>query len=301
MPASDRRLPQAGELFLDHVGHFVPDRAVLAAALAAAGFVTTPEAMHTVPGPDGLPVPAGTGNLCVMLQRGYLEFLFRSADTPLAAQFDRAVARHPGVHLAAFATAEPEATAARLADGGFAPQPPVALRRMAAEMEARFTVVRVPPEAMPEGRVQFVAHHTEDAVWQPQWLSHANGAQALLGLMLAVVAPEAAARRWAAFLGRPAHPVAGGFRIATERGDVLILSATAAADVLGESALPAPPAFPAYALEVADLGRAAAAFAAGGLTVRRSGRCLTVPFPAALGRGVWTVVENAADLPWPVL
>ena len=32
---------------------------------------------------------------------------------------------------------------------------------------------------MAEGRIQTLTHHTEDAVWQPRWLAHPNGALGL--------------------------------------------------------------------------------------------------------------------------
>lgn len=292
---ADRRFPRAEELVIDHVGHFVHDRTALAPTLAALGFTTTPEALHTVPGTDGVPTLAGTGNLCVMLERGYLEFLFRTADTPLAVQFDQAIARYAGVHLAAFGTAEPDVVATRLTAHGFSPQPPVSLRRMVEEREARFTVVRVPPEAMPEGRIQFVSHHTADVVWQPQWLAHGNGARGLLDLVLASDAVERVALRWGRFLDRPVRRIDGGARIATERGNVVILETEAAAARLGAGN---PPTFPAYGLEVADLDHAADALSAGGAELRRSGRVAFANFPPALGRGMWVVVESASHLPW---
>ena len=39
---------------------------------------------------------------------------------------------------------------------------------------------------MAEGRIQMLTHRTEHAVWQPRWLVHANGAQALLSVTIAV-------------------------------------------------------------------------------------------------------------------
>jgi len=296
--AALRRLPERGEVYLDHVGHFVSSRDSAEAALQQAGFTLTPAAIHTNPGPDG-PVPAGTGNVCVMLDRGYVEVLFRIADTPLTAQFNRALDRYAGVHLAAFATAEADAEAARLREAGFSPLPPVHLGREVEGRPARFTVIRVPPERMPEGRIQFLTHHSEDVVWHRPWLTHANGARALLDLVLVVEAPDPVADRWAAFLGRPPRPVAGGWRIDTERGSILILSSAAARDGGFALDLPALPSFPAYGLEVDSLDRAETVLRQAGLAVRRAEHYLSVPFPAALGQGRWIMVQSAAALPWP--
>ena len=37
---------------------------------------------------------------------------------------------------------------------------------------AAFTIARVEPDVMPEGRIQMLTHHTEHTVWQPRWLAH---------------------------------------------------------------------------------------------------------------------------------
>ena len=107
-------------------------------------------------------MPAGTGNRCVMLRAGYIEFLTPVADTPLAAQLRTAIARYVGVHLIAFGTSDPQSDHARLRHGGFSPLEPVALQRQIETPQgtdtARFTVVRVPPGTMAEGRIQFTQY-----------------------------------------------------------------------------------------------------------------------------------------------
>jgi len=81
----DRRLPAGDEIFLDHVAHFVADADAASRALAQAGFTTTPPSIQVNPDAHGgPPQPTGTGNVTAMLDRGYIEFLFKTADTPLA-------------------------------------------------------------------------------------------------------------------------------------------------------------------------------------------------------------------------
>ena len=41
-----------------------------------------------------------------MFARGYIEVLFKTADTPLGRELDAGLARYPGIHLAAFAIAD---------------------------------------------------------------------------------------------------------------------------------------------------------------------------------------------------
>ena len=104
---SDRRLPVGDEIFLDHVGHFVDDPESASRALARAGFAPTPVSIQVNPDPaGGAPRATGTGNVTAMLDRGYLEVLFKTADTPLGRELDAALGRYRGVHLSAFAVAD---------------------------------------------------------------------------------------------------------------------------------------------------------------------------------------------------
>src|SRR6202051_325966 len=91
----DRQLPLGEEIFLDHVGHFVADPQAASRALARAGFAPTPISIQGNPAPSGGPPrPTGTGNVTAMLDRGYLEVLFKTADTALGREFDAAMARY---------------------------------------------------------------------------------------------------------------------------------------------------------------------------------------------------------------
>src|ERR1700721_4457278 len=127
---ADRQLPLGDEIFLDHIAHFVPDRAAAQAALVRAGFAPTPVSIQVNPDPaGGPPRPTGTGNVTAMFARGYIEILFKASDTPIARELDAALARHPGLHLAAFAVADAAAAHRRLDEGGFRTQPLVAMQR----------------------------------------------------------------------------------------------------------------------------------------------------------------------------
>ncbi|MGH6630999.1 MAG: VOC family protein, partial [Burkholderiales bacterium] len=170
MSIAAQQLPPAGSLILDHVAHFVPALGGAARALEALGFAVTPESAQQTQ--DG---PAGTSNVCVMLEHGYLEFLVPTADTPNARRLRAAMQRYQGVHLSCFGTPDAEGEHARLRSHGFEPLPLVQLSREVQSGEkARFKVVRAAPEKMPEGRVQFVQHLTPEALWRPQYLGHTN-------------------------------------------------------------------------------------------------------------------------------
>ena len=115
----DRQLPVGDEIFLDHVAHFVRDADAAREALTRCGFAPTPVSIQVNTDPSGRQSPTGTGNVTAMFERGYTEVLFKTADTPLAREFDAMLADHAGLHLAAFAVADAQAAHRRLAASGF--------------------------------------------------------------------------------------------------------------------------------------------------------------------------------------
>src|SRR5258706_15652644 len=240
MPAQyveiDRQLSLGEEFFLDHVGHFVPDPQAASLALAGAGFALTPVSIQV--NPDAAKTPTGIGNVTAMLTRGYVEVLFKTAETPLGHELDAAIARHAGVHLAAFGVADAAAAHRRLGAAGFPLRPLVELQRPV-ETEigpdtAAFTVARVERGAMAEGRIQILTHRTEHAVWQKRWLAHPNGALGLASVVFVVADVGEAALRFARFTGRRATRSRSGRSIALDRGRVELVSAPAFAAALPE-------------------------------------------------------------------
>jgi hypothetical protein len=289
---ADRQLPVEDEIFLDHVGHFVRDPQAAARALARAGFAPTPVSIQSNPDPDGgAPRPTGTGNVTAMLTRGYVEVLFKTADTPLGRELDTAMARYPGLHLAAFAVADAAGAHRRLDANGFRMRPLAEMQRPV-EADGRpgtaaFRIARLEPGEMPEGRIQLLTHRTEDMVWQPRWLSHPNGARGLLSVMMVVADVNEAAERFARFAGRAARPTPSGQSIALDRGRVDLIGAAAFARMLPEIPAPSLPFIAAYGISVKSLDAVESILVRGGLAMRRLGQSLVAPFPEELGCGAW--------------
>lgn len=295
MPA-DRQLPRAGEIFLDHVGHFVRDQQAAARALTRAGFAPAPLSVQVNPDPRGGPPQlTGTGNVTAMFTRGYLEVLFKTAETPLGRQLDAALARYPGIHLAAFAVADASAEHARLAAAGFRTQPVVSMQRpvetASAPGIARFTLARVEPGEMPEGRIQMLVHHTEDMVWQPRWLDHPNGAIGLTALTIAVADVEEAATRFVRFTGRAAEQAAYGQAIRLDRGRLEFVTADRFESLLPQCPIPSLPFAGLCSISVRSLARLKVLLHQADLTAYRIDGTLIVPFPEELGRGAWRFHE----------
>jgi hypothetical protein len=292
--------PAAGTHSLDHIAHFVPDIARASAVLERLGFALTPFSLQqhrTVP--DAPLVPAGSGNRCAMLRQGYLEFLTPTADTPVAERMRTAMTRYIGQHLVCFGTGDAARTHRHLADAGFAPLPPVALQRQigiadGGEATARFTVLRVPPESMREGRVQVVEHHTPELLWQARWLDHPNGASALLASIVCVADVEEAAARFARFADADIRGAGADAVIACRgHGRVLIVGAGTATDRLGR----APSGLPWIAgvvLRVGDLAATARFLERAGHTATRRNGTIAVHGAAELG-GVFVFTDGAAE------
>jgi hypothetical protein len=297
-PGVDRQLPRCDEIFLDHVGHFVRDQEAASRALARAGFAPTPVSVQA--NPDG--TPTGTGNVTAMFARGYVEVLFKTADTPLGREFEAAIGAHAGVHLAAFSVADAEAAHGWLTEAGFAMRPLVQFQRPVGTVSgpdiAAFTVVRLERGAMAEGRIQMLTHRTEDTVWQPRWLSHPNGAVGLTDLVIASPDVAEAANRFRRFTGRPSAPTRFGRAVRLDRGEVHLMSGDAFAALMPEIAVPRLPFLGAYAVRVQSLPALEALLLRQALASRRVGAALLVPFPPELGLGAWVFAEHSADLPW---
>ena len=282
MNAAGRQRPPPGQLYLDHVSHFVPDLDAAAALLAGLGFAVTPiSAQVTQEG------PAGTSNRCVMLREGYLEFLTPTADTPNARRMRASMKRYRGVHLACFGTPAAEEEHARLQAHGFAPQPLVHLeRKVEGGMTVRFSVVRAAPGRMPEGRVQYVQHLVPEAIWRPVHLRHRNGVLGLAAAYVVASDPVRCAARWARFMGGLPRREGRLVSLETDRGKVLIGTKAQMKSLLG--AAPRAPGIAGYALACKDPKAFARRCKQAGLKVNRN---LAVVLPPALG-GAWHLVPR---------
>jgi hypothetical protein len=288
----ERQLPLAEEIFLDHVGHFVRDPQAASRALARAGFAPTPMSVQTQPDPTGgAPRLTGTGNVTAMLRRGYVEVLFKTADTPLGQELDAAMARHMGVHLAAFAVADAGSEHRRLHKSGFRVRPLVDMQRPVDTGgklgTAAFTIARLEPGEMPEGRIQLLTHRTEPTVWQPRWLSHPNGAIGLTSVVIAVGELNEAGQRFERLTGRRALSSPFGLSFDLDRGNVELVTAATFAVVCPQIPIPSLPFIGAYGIEVGSMEIAERILRQGELAVQRRGPFLIAAFPAELGCGAW--------------
>ncbi len=251
-----KQLPASGEIFLDHVGWYVPDLDDVARSFGRLGFPLTPSSVHGDRDPDtGAIVPQGSANQLAVLERGYLEFLtdVKGTETPVSKHLRSAMDRYVGIHLTAFSVFDAAGEAGRLAGDGFRLQPTVNLRRTiegadGADVEVAFTVVRAEFGSIPEGRIQTLTHHTPEHVWQRRYMARDNALIGLAEVVFSVADPTASAGRLAKFTGRSAIETETGMSVPLDRGKLtffepkdvlsLLLIPSAAETLVFRGALP---------------------------------------------------------------
>jgi hypothetical protein len=280
MRVAQAQKPAPGELYLDHVAHFVADLAAAGRLAESLGFAVTPESAHRAQG-----APAGTSNRCIMLERGYIEILAPTLDTPHARRVRGRMALYDGVHLACFGTPEAEAEHRRLGAHGFDPEPLVSLERTLDNGETvRFKVVYVPPQKMPEGRIQYVQQLTPEVIWTTASLAHSNGVTGLEEIYVVAEDPAEVAARWARFSGLLPRPEGELVRLDCARGRVYVGTQQDLKEILGVA--PPAPGIAGYRLACRDPDALARTCSKKGLTVRKTAAGHAIALAPALG-GVW--------------
>ena len=275
MNVADRQRPAPGELYVDHVSHFVADLNAAARALEALGIKVTATSVQQTP--EG---PVGASNRCVMLEDGYIELLSPTHDTPAAQRMRKLMARYSGVHLVCFGTPDAQAEQRRLQAHGYEPQPLVDLARAVDGGSARFKVVRPAPEKMPEGRIQYVEQLTPEQIWRPADVNPLR----LDEVFVVGNDPIETAARWARFAALLPRPEGDGVRLETARGRIFVGTREAVARLLGDA--PPAPAIAGYSLRCSHPQALAERCRKTGIAVQKHGKRYAAKLPASLG-GVW--------------
>ena len=290
MVESNRNLPSSGQIFLDHVGWYVPNLDEVGKVFERLGFRLTPYSLHGDRDPlSGRLIPQGSANRLAMLESGYLEFLAitEGAETPVSRHIRSRMEQYVGVHLTAFSVADAEAEADRLGADGFALQPTVNLRRttedaVGTETEVAFTVVRAQFDAFPEGRIQTLTHLTPEQVWQHRFIACDNAVSGLAEVVFSVNDPLASAERLAKFTARQAVTTRHGMEISLDRGKLTFVKPDNIWPMLGINDGPDPPATVAVGLFSRDISKSSEYFSGRGIRMadERADRLIIDPCEA---------------------
>lgn len=217
---------------LDHLGWVGPDLDIGAQAWTRLGFTlsrVSPQMGFT--GPGGALEQWASANRCAVFEQGYLELIGIVAPERFN-PWTTYLARGAGAHIAAFRVADADTAHPKLARRVDGFDPPVQRRRMAplglseagGQAEMRFRNIFSQDAEWPEGRYIVIEHQTPDVLWQPDLLTHPNGAKALVEAIFAAPDPGPTRDRLARLANRPAEETADGWRIDTDGGAVTIMT-----------------------------------------------------------------------------
>jgi hypothetical protein len=181
---------------VDHVIVGVRDLADAAERWLRLGFALTPRGRH---------VGWGTANVCIMLERDYIELLGIVDPARFTNDLDSFLAEREGLLGVALGTADAVATAAAWQAAGLGELAPRELARIldtrAGEVVLRFANVIPAPAALEGLRLFGCRHLTPELLRRPDWLDHPNGATGLAGCTIVARDPAALAGRLGRIFG----------------------------------------------------------------------------------------------------
>ncbi len=295
-PFHDKQTPDEGQVFFDHVAWLVNDMDVASVVFERLGFILTPYSIHGNRDPEtGERIPQGTANRLAMLGTGYIELLCEAGDimAPVVEDLRSRLSRYLGVHLIAFTDPNAEAANKRISDNGIAVQPMVHLRRDVeaadgSETEVQFSVIRAAFDAIPEGRIQVITHHTPEHMWQDRYISCANGIIGLAGATLCVEDPSASVKNFEKIAGRTATAVdVDEVHLVCDRGGMRLVTPKRLAEIAPNVITPPSLPYTAFIEFVADdLDVSRTYFASVGISTTEKDGMLLVDPKDSLGTGL---------------
>ena len=241
---------------LDHVLVGVADLESALATWQGLGFTLTPRGRH---------IGWGTANYCIMFEQDYIELLGIVDDSQFVNRLDEFLAAEgEGLLGLAFAADNAEQAYQDLKASNIGVQPAKELKRLLelpdGTVTPEFALVHIDSADTAGLRAFVCTHLTREMVWQPRWLRHANGAEAITGIEISVADPQATANRLARLTSASPVPCTGGFSL-TLPGDVCTLTVTS-----GDRA---EPSLTGMTVMVPTLDLPAGHFAAGGIYFTR--------------------------------
>ena len=244
---------------INHVGMAVRDLAVTAARFEAMGFQLTPFSPHSGAWKPGEPVQKlGSGNRCVMFANNYLEILgMENGDEP-PPRLANFLNRHQGAHIICFNSEGPSVLDEQLRGLNIQTSGVIPLQRDIDTPDgvrtARFERVQFAPDDSPEGYIQAARHLTPDFIYQPRYVTHANGCTSLSEVFVAADDAAAFAEKYGRYLGTSAEACGDLFQFRLPLGSTLtVVPSRQTAQLFPGSLLPPVPAVVAFAFRTPDL------------------------------------------------
>ena len=284
---------------IDHLVLAVNDLEVAREAYRRMGFTLTPLAQH----------PWGTANSLVQLQGNFLELLAVAEPAKIVAAepgrfsfgaFNQAfLKRRQGLSMLVFQSTDARRDQAEFTARGLETYEPFGFSRQAKLPDGSlktvaFSLAFVTEPRMPEAAFFTCQQHAPEFFWKPEYQRHANGAGAVIEVVMLANDPGS----FADFFGKLVDPAAvarseGALRVKLGDGALSLLDATRLAqrfpgtrlrDVLRK------PHFAGYSITVGDLAVAESVLKRNELPYARTGDRLQI----AAEHGFGAVIEFAA-------
>jgi catechol 2,3-dioxygenase-like lactoylglutathione lyase family enzyme len=281
---------------VDHLVLCVNDLERARGFYARLGFTLTPRAQH----------PFGTANHLVQMQGSFLEILGVADRTQIPAAAPGAfsfgafnaefLSRREGFSMLVFQSEDAHGGQRAFATRGLDTYAPFDFSRRAllpdgSAVTVAFSLAFVTHPAMPEAAFFTCQQHAPQYFWKPEYQRHANGAAAIVEVVMAAEYPAG----FADFFGRLVDPKAVAtegncLRIGLSGGAITVLDRDRLRAWSPEAEVRPSPAFAGYAVAVRDLDAAEAILRRAELPYRkRSGGLQIVP-----GDAFGTVIEFRA-------
>lgn len=221
---------------LDHLGLATADLDAARDIYRRLGFTLTAKSTHQGPvPPHGETGAWGSGNYCMMFERGYFELIGVTDPAlphPLVAS---RLEKYAGLHIIALGCQDGDAEASALnnrAAGLVADQ--YELGRDvpqgvdgACTREGRFRIYQIDDGIMPEADFFLVEHMTRDVLWQPALTTHANGVTGLRGVNILVDDVDRAGARFSPLFDQPGEGSQGALCFQLDSGSVSLIDGAA--------------------------------------------------------------------------
>jgi len=285
---------------LDHLVLAVNDLEAAREAYARMGFTLTPPAQH----------PWGTANSLVQLQGNFLELLAIADQAKIPAPepgrfsfgaFNQTfLKRREGLSMLVFQSTDARRDQAEFKARGVETYEPFDFSRQAklpdgSTKTVAFSLAFATEPRMPEAAFFTCQQHAPEFFWKPEYQRHANGARAVVEVVMLGNDPGGLVE----FFGKLVEPAAvtrseGALRVGLGEGALRVLDATRLAqrfpgirlrDVLRK------PHFVGYSIAVDDLGVTEGVLKSNGVAALRNGDRLQI----ATDHGFGAVIEFAAS------
>ncbi|MGH7126116.1 MAG: VOC family protein [Stellaceae bacterium] len=284
---------------IDHLVLAVNDLEAAREAYRRMGFTLTPPAQH----------PWGTANSLVQLQGNFLELLAVAEPTkippPEPGRFSFGafnqifLKRRQGLSMLVFQSSDARRDQAEFAGRGLATYEPFDFSRQAklpdgSHKTVAFSLAFVTEPRMPDAAFFTCQQHAPEYFWKPEYQRHANGARAVVEVVMLANDPGG----FAEFFGKLVEPAAvarseGALRVALGDGALSMLDATRLAQRFPSTRLSnvlRKPHFAGYSVAVDNLGTAEELLKRNGIPAVRAEDRLQI----ASEHGFGTVIEFRA-------